>query len=92
MSCIAGEEEPAELHRFDNAMKVTSSPPGSAHSLYLIVSDIEAAREELVARGVKVSEVFHPGTPGAHFQPEGASGRVGGPAPEKRVCSTKSVV
>ena len=61
---------------------ITSAAPGSAHGLYLIVSDIEAAREELVSRGVAVSEVFHPGTPGAQFQPEGAGGRVRGPAPD----------
>jgi len=60
---------------------ITSAAPGSAQGLYLIVSGIEAAREELVARGAKVSEVFHAGTPGAQFQPEGTSGRVGGPAP-----------
>src|SRR5579871_3691951 len=44
---------------------ITSAAPGSAQGLYLIVSGIEAAREELVARGVKVSPVFHAGTPGA---------------------------
>ena len=38
---------------------VTSAVPGSARGLYLVVSDIEAARAELVARGVDVSEVFH---------------------------------
>ena len=38
---------------------VTTAAPGSARGLYLIVSDIEAARKELVGRGVKVSEVFH---------------------------------
>jgi catechol 2,3-dioxygenase-like lactoylglutathione lyase family enzyme len=62
--------------------KITSAVPGSAQGLYLIVSTIEAARGELVARGVKVSEVFHAGTPGAQFQPDGTSGRVGGPAPD----------
>jgi len=59
---------------------ITSAAPGSAQGLYLIVSDIVGAREELAARGVDVSEVFHPGTPGAQFQPVGASGRVSGPA------------
>ena len=59
----------------------TSATPGSARGLYLIVSDIEAARNELVAHSVKVSEVFHPGTPGAQFQPDGTSGRVSGPRP-----------
>jgi catechol 2,3-dioxygenase-like lactoylglutathione lyase family enzyme len=61
--------------------KITSAPPGSAQGLYLIVSDIEAARTGLVALGVEVSEVFHPGTPGAQFQIDG-SGRIKGPAPE----------
>jgi catechol 2,3-dioxygenase-like lactoylglutathione lyase family enzyme len=59
---------------------MTSAAPGSAQGLYLIVSDIEAARDELGARGVEVSEVFHAATPGAQFQPDGTSGRVGGPA------------
>ena len=38
---------------------VTAATPGSAHGLYLIVSDIEAAREDLLGRGVKVSKGFH---------------------------------
>ena len=38
---------------------VTAAAPGSAQGLYLIVSDIEAARDELVAHGVGGSEVFH---------------------------------
>ena len=38
---------------------VTPAAPGSAQGLYLIVSDIEAARQELLGRGVVVSEVFH---------------------------------
>ena len=37
---------------------VTAAAPGSAQGLYLIVSDIEAARNELLGRGVKISEVF----------------------------------
>src|SRR5579859_7220931 len=44
---------------------ITAAAPGSAHGLYLIVSNIDAARDELVAHGVKVSKVFHAGTPGA---------------------------
>jgi catechol 2,3-dioxygenase-like lactoylglutathione lyase family enzyme len=43
---------------------VTAAAPGSAQGLYLIVSDIQAAREELLRRGVEISEVFHAG--GAH--------------------------
>ncbi len=38
---------------------VTASAPGSAQGLYLIVSDIEAARGELLAHGVAATEVFH---------------------------------
>ena len=38
---------------------LTAAAPGSAQGLYLIVADIEAARENLLRRGVKVSEVFH---------------------------------
>ncbi|MEI9981918.1 MAG: VOC family protein [Aliidongia sp.] len=38
---------------------VTAAAPGSAQGLYLIVSDIEAARDELLRRGVQISEVFH---------------------------------
>jgi catechol 2,3-dioxygenase-like lactoylglutathione lyase family enzyme len=61
---------------------VTSAAPGSAQGLYLIVSEIEAARDQLIARGVEVSEVFHAATPGAQFHPDGTSGRVSGPAPD----------
>ena len=61
---------------------ITSAAPGSAQGLYLIVSDIDAARDELVASGVDVSAVFHEGKPGARFLPDGRSGRVSGPAPE----------
>jgi catechol 2,3-dioxygenase-like lactoylglutathione lyase family enzyme len=60
---------------------ITPAPPGSAQGLYLVVSDIEAARAALVAHGAEVSEVFHAGTPGAQFQPDGTGGRVSGPAP-----------
>jgi len=38
---------------------VTAAAPGSAQGLYLIVSDIDAARKNLIDRGVTVSEVFH---------------------------------
>jgi catechol 2,3-dioxygenase-like lactoylglutathione lyase family enzyme len=62
--------------------KITTAVPGSAQGLYLIVSGIEAARDELAARGVDISEVFHAGSPGAQFQPESANGRISGPAPD----------
>ena len=38
---------------------VTAAAPGSAQGLYLIVSDVEAARDELLGRGVEIGEVFH---------------------------------
>ncbi|MDL2398731.1 VOC family protein [Rhizobium mayense] len=39
---------------------VTAAAPGSAQGLYLIVSDIKSARDELLGRDIKVSEIFHP--------------------------------
>jgi catechol 2,3-dioxygenase-like lactoylglutathione lyase family enzyme len=55
---------------------VSSAPPGSAQSLYLIVTDIEAARAELANSGVEVSPTFHEASGGARFHEEGrASGR-----------------
>jgi len=48
---------------------VTPAAPGSAQGLYLIVSDIEAARSELVRRGIAVSEVFHD-APGEYAGPD----------------------
>ncbi|GAA4465827.1 VOC family protein [Phytohabitans houttuyneae] len=63
--------------------RITPAAPGSAQGLYLVVSDIQAARAELAARGVEVSEVFHPTTPGAQFQPGGEDGRASGPAAEQ---------
>lgn len=38
---------------------VTAAAPGSAQGLYLIVSDLEAARKEILGRGIEVSEPFH---------------------------------
>ena len=48
---------------------VTGAAPGSAQGLYLIVSDIEAARKELLRRGVQISEVFH-GTGDVYVGPD----------------------
>jgi catechol 2,3-dioxygenase-like lactoylglutathione lyase family enzyme len=38
---------------------VTPAAPGSAQGLYLIVSDIQAARKNLLDRGIQISDVFH---------------------------------
>jgi catechol 2,3-dioxygenase-like lactoylglutathione lyase family enzyme len=62
--------------------KITSATPGTAQGLYLVVTDVDAARSELLALGAKVSEVFHPGAPGAQFEVTDGSGRVDGPADE----------
>ena len=59
--------------------RITPAAPSSAQGLYLVVSDVEAARRDLATRGVEVSEVFHPETPGAQFQIDG-NGRISGPA------------
>ena len=62
--------------------KITTAAPGSAQGLYLIVSDIAAARGQLAERGAEVGGVFHPGSPGAQFEPGGGDGRVNGRAPD----------
>jgi catechol 2,3-dioxygenase-like lactoylglutathione lyase family enzyme len=50
--------------------------PGSAQGMFLVVSDIQAARDDLLRRGVEVSELFHFAKGPAPF-----GGPVGGPAP-----------
>lgn len=60
---------------------ITSAVPGSTQGLQLIVVDVEAARAELVGRGVDVAEVFHDVT--GVFHHAGAEGRVTGPDPER---------
>jgi catechol 2,3-dioxygenase-like lactoylglutathione lyase family enzyme len=59
---------------------ITPTAPGSARGIYLVVSDIEAARAELVNRGVDVSEVVHRAGPG---KPP-----LRGPDPERRSYSS----
>lgn len=59
---------------------VTSAPPGSSEGLQLSVYDVDAARKDLVGRGVDVSEVFHDAT--GIFHHAGSEGRAEGPAPE----------
>jgi catechol 2,3-dioxygenase-like lactoylglutathione lyase family enzyme len=65
---------------------VTAAAPGSTQGLYLIVSDIEAARKELLSRGVQISQVFHAGGASAGADEPYLFGRlrVGGPDPEHR--------
>jgi catechol 2,3-dioxygenase-like lactoylglutathione lyase family enzyme len=66
---------------------VTAAAPGSAKGLYLVVSDIEAARKELLARGIAVSEAFHH-EGDVHTGPDEpylfGRRRVRGPDPERR--------
>jgi catechol 2,3-dioxygenase-like lactoylglutathione lyase family enzyme len=59
---------------------LTSAVPGSAEGLQLVVDDLDAAREELAARGATVSEVFHDA--GGVFHHAGTASRVSGPAPD----------
>src|SRR5215207_8559168 len=61
---------------------VTAAEPGSAHSLVLAVDDLDAARADLLARGVEVSEVFH--YAGGPFNNAVENPRVGGRDPEGR--------
>jgi len=56
---------------------ITTAAPGSARNTYLVVSDVQAARDGLAARGVHVSEVFH-----YAGGPAGFGERTSGPAPD----------
>jgi catechol 2,3-dioxygenase-like lactoylglutathione lyase family enzyme len=58
---------------------VTSAPPGSATNIYLVVPDVQAARDAIAALGVDATEVFHEGSLGDRFH---ADARVAGPAPD----------
>jgi catechol 2,3-dioxygenase-like lactoylglutathione lyase family enzyme len=59
---------------------ITTALPGSVHGLFLTVSDVEAARAELIGHGVDVSEVFHFD---GLLRVDG-KGRVAGADPERR--------
>jgi catechol 2,3-dioxygenase-like lactoylglutathione lyase family enzyme len=60
---------------------VSSAVPGSVQGLNLTVYDVDSAREELVGRGVEVSEVFH--DVGRVFHHAGTEDRVAGPDPDR---------
>jgi catechol 2,3-dioxygenase-like lactoylglutathione lyase family enzyme len=79
---------PGSLCSIQFGTKITAAAAGSAHGLYLIVSDIDAGRAELIDRGAMVSDVFHAGAPGAQFQPEDTSARVEGPEPDHKSYSS----
>jgi len=61
---------------------VSTAAPGSVQGLQLVADDIDAARAELAARGVEVSEVFHDAT--GVFHHAGTQARIPGPAPDHR--------
>jgi catechol 2,3-dioxygenase-like lactoylglutathione lyase family enzyme len=61
--------------------KLTNAVPGSSDSPVLVVADIVAARDELVGRGVEVSEAFHDA--GGVFHHAGTDARVTGPDPQR---------
>jgi catechol 2,3-dioxygenase-like lactoylglutathione lyase family enzyme len=60
---------------------ITTALPGSIQDLQLTVFDIDAARAELVIRGVDVGEVFH--DTGGVFHHAGTDGRAPGAAPDR---------
>jgi catechol 2,3-dioxygenase-like lactoylglutathione lyase family enzyme len=61
---------------------VSAAAPGSAKGLHLIVSDIEATRDQLLRRGIEVSEPFHDA--GGVFHHAGAEGLASGPNPQRK--------
>jgi catechol 2,3-dioxygenase-like lactoylglutathione lyase family enzyme len=79
---------PGSLCSMQFGTKITDAVPGSAHGLYLIVSDIDAGGDELMSRGATAGEVFHSGAPGAQLDSEGRSGRVSGPDPDHKSYSS----
>lgn len=68
---------PAGEHFGEN---ITTGVPGSLQDLQLTVFDIDAARAELIDRGVDVGETFH--DTGGVFHHAGTNGRASGPAPD----------
>lgn len=60
---------------------ITAAAPGSLQNLHLVVFDIEAARADLVGRGIAVSDIFHDA--GGIFHHIGTTGRVAGPHPQR---------
>jgi catechol 2,3-dioxygenase-like lactoylglutathione lyase family enzyme len=66
---------------------LTQAAPGTAQNMYLVVSDVAAARADLAARGANVSEVFHAAAPGAQFRADPA-GHVSGRAPDQQTYSS----
>jgi catechol 2,3-dioxygenase-like lactoylglutathione lyase family enzyme len=68
---------PCSIHFGTN---LTTATPGSAQGLLLIVSDIQAARDQLVGRGLEVSQVFH----FAGWNRVDPTARLSGPAPDGR--------
>jgi catechol 2,3-dioxygenase-like lactoylglutathione lyase family enzyme len=65
---------------------ITAAKPGSTQDLTLAVSDVAAARTDLMNHGVAVSEVFH--DEGGVFHHAGKKGRVSGPDPQGRSYSS----
>lgn len=61
---------------------VTKALPGSVQGLHLIVSDIEAARADLLRRGIAISESFHDS--GGIFHHANGLGLIGGPNPQRK--------
>jgi catechol 2,3-dioxygenase-like lactoylglutathione lyase family enzyme len=61
---------------------VTAAAPGSSEGLQLVVTDVDAARQELISHGADVSEVFHDA--GGVFHHAGSEARAAGPAPDNK--------
>jgi len=62
--------------------RVTDAAPGSAQGVHFVVDDIVAAHAELLAKGVKVSDVFHDA--GGVFHHAGEQDRIAGPHPDRQ--------
>ena len=54
---------------------ITTAAPGPAQGIYLVVADVQVARDAAQRPRCRVSDVFHPGAPGAQFQTDASVGR-----------------
>jgi catechol 2,3-dioxygenase-like lactoylglutathione lyase family enzyme len=62
--------------------EISDAPPGTVQGLHVIVSDIDAARSDLLARGIEVSGTFH--DEAGIFHRIGPEGNIAGPNPQRK--------
>ena len=79
---------PGSLCSVQFGTKITYAPPGSAHGLYLVVSDVGAAPIKSASGEPRSVRYFIPRHRATQLDPEGTSGRVSGPDPDDKSYSS----